>query len=171
MHTLLLLNSKHEIRNSKQIQNSNFQMSKTSVGGCPFLHFRHLNFVIHCPASFRASDSEFASEHFDCLVWYTRPVNNSSGKWTPLHGEFNLDLPFAQFYIMIFNRRSKAGFEFWSFGIRIWFGFRYSNFEFKADRQTIRCSFVHIKTGPNPTVGANRWTLQPSPWKSPMKPT
>jgi len=42
----LLTNPKQEIRNSKQIQNSNFQMSKTAVDAGLLPNFCHLDFVI-----------------------------------------------------------------------------------------------------------------------------
>jgi hypothetical protein len=57
-----------------------------------------------------------------CLVWYTQAANNSSAKWVSPEGEFSLDLQFAEFYIMAFiSSCGKPGFEFWSFGIWIWF--------------------------------------------------
>jgi hypothetical protein len=92
-------------------------------------------------------------------------------KWSSATSGLNLDLTFAEFYIIICISRIKPGFEFWSFGIWICFVLRYSDFEFKSQRQTFISMSANLQPAPHRTTGVTGWTLQPLPWKSPMKPT
>jgi hypothetical protein len=92
-------------------------------------------------------------------------------KLTTAAAGFTLDLTFAEFYIIICISRIKPGFECWSFGIWICFVLRYSDFEFKSQRQTFISISANLQPAPQRTTGVTGWTLQPLPWKSPMKPT